>query len=672
MSNTPEKQARLDMQQARHLSQVDVAATRDFIHGGQDRWKEYASIVSVLSKDPVFDTRDRVHLVRSERYAQALKMARRIHELQDEHGWTNAQVSKAIEVTGESSSYTLHFIAFEPVMRAQASEDLLAEYDGLIEHRGIIGCYLQTELGHGSNVNALETTATYVKETGEFEINSPTFTSRKWWIGAAGKLATHGVIQAKLILPDGRDMGPHLFLIQLRSMEDHRTLPGITLGDIGPKALGAWGTTDNGFAIFDNVRIPARFMLSKFAQVTPDGHYTRPPHAKISYGGMVYIRSTLVTSIGWWIARASTIAIRYCTVRRQGNKSSSGLEHQIINYPAVYNRLLPILSRAYVFLLLGRNLNEAFATMSINLSKGDTTMLAEMHAATSGLKVLASTAVTQDLETARRCLGGHGFSEFAGIGRMYALSLPMATYEGDNYVLDLQVVRAAVKAFKRYASAAKPDPATLSPSSRYLRLLYPTSRDDVASGEWADPHRSVNLLELRAVHMVRDYVKNETDPDASAAQRVSRAVTEAFVAAQAATFIQDLPSHLPGKEVYVVKDLLTLYLLATVERGLVDLLTFNLLSPRNEDAPRELRKTIQHIELKLLPQAIGLTDAFGFTDWELNSALGVYDGSAYEALWERAQTEPLNCTDVVTGYQEYIKPVLERGRRLAARGGAKL
>lgn len=79
-------------------------------------------------------------------------------------------------------------------------------------------CYLQTELGHGSNVNALETTATYVKETGEFEINSPTFTSRKWWIGAAGKLATHGVIQAKLILPDGRDMGPHLFLIQLRSM----------------------------------------------------------------------------------------------------------------------------------------------------------------------------------------------------------------------------------------------------------------------------------------------------------------------------------------------------------------------------------------------------------------------------------------------------------------------
>lgn len=114
-------------------------------------------------------------------------------------------------------------------------------------------CYLQTELGHGSNVNCLETTATYIPEVQEFEIHSPTLTSNKWWVGGLGKTATHGVIQAKLILPGGKDMGPHLFLIQLRSLgkprsqsreiiltcsEDHSTLPGISMGDIGPKALG--------------------------------------------------------------------------------------------------------------------------------------------------------------------------------------------------------------------------------------------------------------------------------------------------------------------------------------------------------------------------------------------------------------------------------------------------
>jgi acyl-CoA oxidase len=53
---------------------------------------------------------------------------------------------------------------------------------------------------------------------------------------------------------------------------------------------------------------------------------------------------------------ASTIAIRYATVRRQGTKGEDGLERQVITYPSVYYRLMPVLSRAYVYLVLGRNL----------------------------------------------------------------------------------------------------------------------------------------------------------------------------------------------------------------------------------------------------------------------------------------------------------------------------
>jgi len=118
----------------------------------------------------------------------------------------------------------------------------------------IHSCYLQTELGHGTNVARLETTSTYIPETQEFEINSPSLTSTKWWVGALGKSATHGIVQAKLILPNGKDMGPHLFFVQLRSLgsrdffplyiatndfpEDHKPLPGITVGAIGQKAGG--------------------------------------------------------------------------------------------------------------------------------------------------------------------------------------------------------------------------------------------------------------------------------------------------------------------------------------------------------------------------------------------------------------------------------------------------
>lgn len=33
------------------------------------------------------------------------------------------------------------------------------------------------------------------------------------------------------------------------------------------------------------------------------------------------------------------------------------------------------------------------------------------------------------------------------------------------------------------------------------------------------------------------------------------------------------------------------------------------------------------------------------------SALGVRDGNVYEALWNRAQTEPLNESDIPSGYE---------------------
>ena len=94
-------------------------------------------------------------------------------------------------------------------------------------------------------------TVTYI------ELHSPTLTSTKWWIGALGKTATHGVVQAKLILPGGKDVGPHLFLVQLRSLglfsicdffhilsyrlEDHCLCSGITAGDVGPTAGGGNG-----------------------------------------------------------------------------------------------------------------------------------------------------------------------------------------------------------------------------------------------------------------------------------------------------------------------------------------------------------------------------------------------------------------------------------------------
>ena len=54
------------------------------------------------------------------------------------------------------------------------------------------------------------------------------------------------------------------------------------------------------------------------AQVLPSGEYVPPPHKKLNFGSMVWVRSVMNTDQALHAARAATIAIRYSCVRRQG------------------------------------------------------------------------------------------------------------------------------------------------------------------------------------------------------------------------------------------------------------------------------------------------------------------------------------------------------------------
>ena len=90
----------------------------------------------------------------------------------------------------------------------------------------IIGCYAQTELGHGSDIQRLETTATYNKDNETFTINSPTVGSTKWWIGDLGVHCTHAALFAQLII-DGKNHGLHAFLVPIRDPKTFKTLPGV-------------------------------------------------------------------------------------------------------------------------------------------------------------------------------------------------------------------------------------------------------------------------------------------------------------------------------------------------------------------------------------------------------------------------------------------------------------
>ncbi|KAG1777940.1 peroxisomal oxidase [Suillus placidus] len=657
-----------DMKAARSRTSVSVQTVRNYLYGGQKVWDLRERLEKILVREPLFDKQHRDFLGRTDQFIRAAAITNRLDELRRIHSWSEEEYTTASSLLSEGTSIALHDMAFQPVFLGQGSPALMENYWDLVYEKGIQGCYLQTELGHGTNVARLETTSTYIPETQEFEINSPSLTSTKWWIGALGKSATHGIVQAKLILPNGKDMGPHLFFVQLRSLEDHKPLQGITVGDIGPKASGGMAAQDQGFARFDHVRIPRTNMFSKFAEVTTEGSYIQPPHAKLSYGGMMYIRATMIPSAGWAIAKAATVAIRYTTVRRQGEPDAKGLERQVLTYPSTYYRLLPILSRAFVFIELGRYTMKALTQMQQQLANRDTSLLPEMHALLCGLKVFVTTHGINDIETARRSMGGHGFSAFAGLGRLYIDYLPSATFEGDNFVLDGQVVRAATKLCRAVLSSTSAIDKLSLPSA-YLRLLSATSEapPQVTATTWHDVHSVVLLLEWRAALMVKNFTQTPAngDVDANVNQRLAKAVTEAFVAAQVGEMINNL-AVLPSEDARVVGCLYRLYLLTSAENALADLLSVGLIRHTGVGDPtQDLRLAVKALCLEVLPNAIGLTDAFGFSDWSLDSALGVFDGRVYEALWQRVQMEPMNKDEVTPAYAPYIRPMLQRGQAAA-------
>ena len=298
-----------------HLS-FSIQEMSQVLYGGPENVKRHLWLQHLIANDPVFRKNDGFFLSRSENYARSLEKCKRMIELMNQHNITpgSPDYYKIVKAIGIASPMALHTDMFIPTIVGQGTESQVRKWLPQALSYQIIGTYVQTELGHGSFVRGIETTSTYVPERKVFILHSPTLSSTKWWPGGLGVTSTHCVVMARLILK-GKDYGVHAFMVQIRSLQDHRPLPGIEVGDIGPKF--GYNTNDNGFLRFNKYEIPLENMLMKYSQVTEDGKYIRPPHSKLSYGTMVRVRVGIILEAYLELGRALTIAIRYSAVRKQ-------------------------------------------------------------------------------------------------------------------------------------------------------------------------------------------------------------------------------------------------------------------------------------------------------------------------------------------------------------------
>jgi acyl-CoA oxidase len=661
------------IQQERAKSNLNVDQLAGFMFTNEVLARD-AKLLKILEAEPIFDKSQNYFQGRVQRIEASLGKAKRLRQLSVQHQWTAEEHQAANELLSEPTPYGLHSTMFLKTLQEQGTAVHHKLFLEKAQNYEYIGCYAQTELGHGSNVRGLETTAHWDEKDKTFTIHTPHLTASKWWIGSLGKTANHAVVLAQLIIK-GKSYGPHPFVVQIRDLKTHLPLPNVHVGDIGPKF--GYNTMDNGFLLFNHVKVPHVNLLNRFSGVDPDtSKYIKPSNPALVYGTLTYVRSSIVLQSGSVLARGVTIATRYCTVRRQfqdrdATEGETG-ENQVLNYTMVQHRILPLLAATYALHFTGRGMiniyNENQKRMSAGKDAGQASessgssnrgagpeelnpgsdTLADLHSTSCALKAYASTTAAEGLEVCRRACGGHGYSSFSGIGTWYADYLPTVTWEGDNYMLTQQVSRYLLKS----ARAVLKGKANENNTTRILREF--KSREDIgAAFDVLDDDKSlVDAFAWRVAFLTFEALKHR-DVDKQSWNsllvdfwRLSTAYAEYLVTKNFYDALHDknTTSSLDPDTVSLLKKLFRLYALHTLQSQASEFFTSGATTLRQI----QLARTKQSLSLlgEIRPHAVRLVDTWKFPDWQLDSSLGRYDGNVYEDMFHRAsEVNPLN--DVV-------------------------
>ena len=507
----------------------------------------------------------------------------------------------------------------------------------------LLGCFAMTEKGHGSNVQALETIATYDRDADEFVVHSSTPSATKDYIGGAAKHARLATVFAQLVTagpgeePESR--GVHCFVVPIRD-EAGNALPGVTIGDDGPK--GGLAGVDNGNLAFDHVRIPRENLLNKYADVESDGTYTSPIESDnrrffTMLGTLIRGRASVGATAGAAGRKALAIAVNYGTQRRQFDAPSGDDEIPVLDYRAHQRKLLPLVAKSYALqFAINEMIEELHEVQSANPenTEGDDSMAGrqrQLESTAAGLKAATTWHASHTINVCREACGGAGYLSENQLPIMRGDIDVFTTFEGDNTVLTQLVAKELLSAYAEevqgydtrgwarfIAGMARDIVLEKSAARQVVQTLMDSSDEDPEKSDLTNRGTQIRLFRNREDHLLRtaaNRMRRALSDDADEFEvfndaqdhilkvgqaHIERVVLEAFISA-----IDSCDSKSAKDLLWKVCDL---YVYSTIESDIGWFLMHRHISVERAKA---IRRGINELCAQLRPHAQTLVDAFG-------------------------------------------------------------
>ncbi len=537
-----------------------------------------------------------------------------------------------------------------------------AYLDDLI-HGRLLGCFAMTESGHGSNVQALGTTATYDAETGEFVIVTPDDRARKDYIGNAADHASHAVVFAQLVV-DGEGRGVHALVVPIRDAEGE-AMPGVRIEDCGRK-IGLNGV-DNGRLWFDEVRVPRTHLLDRYAVVTEDGRYfsdiENPDRRFFTMLGTLVQGRVCVGGAGINAAKvALAIAVEYALHRRQFGNPGSGEEEVLLDYGMHQRRLFPLLAKSYA-LHFAQERVAADLHGVFSLEGGSTDEVADgaaelarraLESRAAGTKAIGTWHASRTIQECREACGGAGYLSVNRFDALRADTDVFTTFEGDNTVLMQLVAKGLLTDYKdsfedldqigmvRFVAGTAVETVLERTNARAilerLRDVVPgaaaRNAEDAPDAGLLDSDYHLEMLTWREEHLLSSVarrLKRGMDSGSAPAEVFSRCQDHVISAAHAhverivlEAFLDKLDTLEPGANRDALQLLCDLYALSCLEDGRAWFLEHGRLSNARAKA---VTAQVNELNRRVRPLAQDLVDGFAVPRAMLRAELLEFSGS---------------------------------------------